>query len=272
MGTEPNSMSTLRITVAGKGGVGKTVVSASLARFYGREGHNVLAVDGDSNPVLGISLGVPLALVEQQEAIPTDFWVAVERLGEGRVAILVDDPEILTKRHALSAPDNVTLLAARVEDNDGCTPSAQVRSMLGVLLGKHSYDRVITDFEAGIDEPATALGGFFNPADVLVVVTTPNPIAIKTAQKIVRVAREAEVPRVVGVANQIRQGRDEFEICRGFERAGVECIARIPLDPSIAHADATGASPLDLEQPSPALDALRDLAQRLERDAAVSAA
>jgi CO dehydrogenase nickel-insertion accessory protein CooC1 len=144
--------------------------------------------------------------------------------------------------------------------------------MLGVMLGRHSFDRVITDFEAGIDEPATALGGFFNPADVLVVVTTPNPIAIKTAQKIVRVAREAEVPRVVGVANQLTSGRDEFEICRGFERAGVECVARIPLDESIAKADASGASPLDSDRSSPALDALHALAERLEREAAVSVA
>src|SRR5215469_2634614 len=105
---DPNSMGTLRITVAGKGGVGKTVVSASLARFFGRAGHNVLAVDGDSNPVLGVSLGVPLEQVEQREPIPTDFWVAVERLGVGRVAILTDDPEILRERHALTAPDNVT--------------------------------------------------------------------------------------------------------------------------------------------------------------------
>jgi len=272
MGTEPSSMRTLRITVAGKGGVGKTVVSASLARFFGRQGHNVLAVDGDSNPVLGVSLGVPLAQVAEREPIPTDFWVAVEKIGVGRIAILTDDPEILTSRHALQAPDNVTLLAAPVEANEGCTPDAQVRSMLGNMLGRHGFDRVITDFEAGIDEPATALGGFFNPADVLVVVTTPNPIAIQTARKIIRIAREAEVPRIVGVANQLTSGRDEFDVCRGFERAGVECVARIPLDETIAHADATGASPLDGDHSSPALDALFALAQRLERDAAVSAA
>lgn len=265
-------MGTLRITVAGKGGVGKTVVSASLARFFGRQGHNVLAVDGDSNPVLGVSLGVPLSQIASREPIPTDFWVAVERLGEGRVAILTDDPEILTERHALQAPDNVTLLAARVEENDGCTADAVVRSMLGVMLGKHGFDRIITDFEAGIDEPATALGGAFNPADVLVVVTTPNPIAIQTARKIIRIGREAEVPKIVGVANQLTSGRDEFEVCRGFERAGVECVARVPLDETIARADAAGTSPLDSDGSSPALDVLRELARRLEHDAAVSAA
>ncbi|MGH7687501.1 MAG: AAA family ATPase [Candidatus Dormibacteria bacterium] len=265
-------MSTLRVTVAGKGGVGKTVVSASLARFFGREGHRVLAVDGDSNPVLGISLGVPLERIAEREPIPTDFWVAVERLGEGRVAVLVDDPVLLTERHGLIAPDNVTLLAAPVEVNEGCTADSGVRSMLGVMLGKNStFDRIITDFEAGIDEPAWALGGFFNPADVLVVVATPNPISMKTAHTIIRFAREAEVPRVVGVANQLTSDRDRAEVEGGFEAVDVECLARVPFDPTIAASDAAGASPLDAAPLSPGLVELRELALRLERDAAVSA-
>lgn len=265
-------MSTLRITVAGKGGTGKTVVSASLARFFGREGHRVLAVDGDSNPVLAVSLGVPLERIAERTPIPTDFWVAVERLGEGRVAVLVDDPNELTERHGLSAPDNVTLLAAPVELNEGCTSDAGVRSMLGVMLGKHGFDRVITDFEAGVDEPAWALGGFFNPADVLVVVATPNPIAMKTARVIIKFAREAEVPRIVGVANQLTNDYERLEVEGGFTEAGIECVARIPWDAAIARADADGASPLDGAAASPALSALRALAMRLERDAATPAA
>src|SRR5215471_9097142 len=136
-GERERLMGTLRVTVAGKGGVGKTVVSASLARFFGREGHRVLAVDGDSNPVLGVSLGVPLERIAEREPIPTDFWVAVERLGVGRVAVLVDDPDLLTERHGLAAPDNVTLLAAPVEVNEGCTADSGVRSMLGVMLGRN---------------------------------------------------------------------------------------------------------------------------------------
>lgn len=266
-------MSTLRITVAGKGGTGKTVVSASLARFFGREGHRVLAVDGDSNPVLAVSLGVPMEQIANRTPIPNDFWVAVERLGEGRAAVLLDDPAVLAERHGLHAPDNVTLLAAPVEVNEGCTSDAGVRSMLGTMLGKHdTYDRVITDFEAGIDEPAWALGGFFNPADVLLVVATPNPVSMKTARVIIKFAHEAEVPRVVGVANQLTTDEEQREVERGFTEAGIECVARIPWDPTIAHADASGASPLDFDGASPALTALRGLAERLEQDAATAAA
>ena len=48
----------MKIAVAGKGGVGKTTVSGTLARSLARAGHDVLALDADANPMLGVSLGV----------------------------------------------------------------------------------------------------------------------------------------------------------------------------------------------------------------------
>lgn len=47
-----------KIAVAGKGGSGKTTVAGVLARLFADGGHDVLAVDADSNPNLGISLGI----------------------------------------------------------------------------------------------------------------------------------------------------------------------------------------------------------------------
>ncbi len=48
----------MKLAVAGKGGAGKTTVSGTLARSFARAGHSVLALDADTNPMLGISLGV----------------------------------------------------------------------------------------------------------------------------------------------------------------------------------------------------------------------
>src|SRR5687768_11101281 len=48
----------MKIVVAGKGGSGKTTVSGTVARELARAGHSVLALDADTNPMLGISLGV----------------------------------------------------------------------------------------------------------------------------------------------------------------------------------------------------------------------
>jgi CO dehydrogenase maturation factor len=48
----------VKIAVAGKGGSGKTTVSGTVARELARRGHPVLALDADTNPMLGIALGI----------------------------------------------------------------------------------------------------------------------------------------------------------------------------------------------------------------------
>ncbi len=48
----------MKIAVAGKGGVGKTTISGTLARHLARTGMPVIALDCDTNPMLGVSLGV----------------------------------------------------------------------------------------------------------------------------------------------------------------------------------------------------------------------
>lgn len=48
----------MRIAVAGKGGSGKTTVAGTLARAIARRRPGVIALDGDTNPMLGVSLGL----------------------------------------------------------------------------------------------------------------------------------------------------------------------------------------------------------------------
>ena len=69
-----------KIAVAGKGGSGKTTVAGVLARLLAEGGHDVLTVDADENPNLGISLGLG---VER-----------TERLVGAREALLPDGPAI----------------------------------------------------------------------------------------------------------------------------------------------------------------------------------
>lgn len=66
----------MKIAVAGKGGSGKTTVSAVLAHTLAADGHRVLAVDADTNPNLGLSLGLGVDetfdLIAAREALEED--------------------------------------------------------------------------------------------------------------------------------------------------------------------------------------------------------
>jgi CO dehydrogenase maturation factor len=96
----------MKLCVGGKGGAGKTSISGTMARLLARDGHSVLAIDGDSNPNLALTLGIP---AERYDDLPTLPRGIVQRTPEG-AAQLTQTLDELCASHALKGPDGVTLL------------------------------------------------------------------------------------------------------------------------------------------------------------------
>ncbi|MFA6225809.1 MAG: ArsA-related P-loop ATPase [Methanoregula sp.] len=48
----------MKIAVSGKGGLGKTFIAGSLASYFARHGHPVIAIDTDPSPNLAMTLGM----------------------------------------------------------------------------------------------------------------------------------------------------------------------------------------------------------------------
>ena len=71
----------MKIAVTGKGGVGKTTVSAVLARLYAEEGKKVFAVDVDPDANLGLALGFPEEMLESMIPISKMRKMIEERTG-----------------------------------------------------------------------------------------------------------------------------------------------------------------------------------------------
>jgi CO dehydrogenase maturation factor len=93
----------VKVGIVGKGGVGKTTIAALLAEAYGDMGRRVLAIDTDSNPNLGISLGLSL---EEAEAVP----VIPRSLVIGSAGGMT--PEGLISKYGRQTPSGVRLLSA----------------------------------------------------------------------------------------------------------------------------------------------------------------
>ena len=95
----------MKIAVAGKGGSGKTSISGTMARVLARGGHRVLAIDGDSNPNLALTLGIP---ADQMDSVPTLPRDLIKR-GDAGIELTHTLQEVVDT-HSLQGPDGVTLL------------------------------------------------------------------------------------------------------------------------------------------------------------------
>lgn len=93
----------MKIGIVGKGGVGKTTTSALIAQSYARQGKRVLAIDTDSNPNLGVSLGLSL---DEADAVPVIPRSLVVGSGEG-----VSTAELM-RDYARMTPAGVNLMSA----------------------------------------------------------------------------------------------------------------------------------------------------------------
>jgi CO dehydrogenase maturation factor len=100
----------MKVAVAGKGGSGKTTLAGTLARLLARGGRAVLAVDGDSNPNLGVSLGLPREQALAIPPLPRDLLRDGTRPDGSRFTALAMPPAELAARYGVRAPDGVVLL------------------------------------------------------------------------------------------------------------------------------------------------------------------
>jgi len=226
----------MKLGVVGKGGVGKTTVSALVSRAYARRGWRVIAIDTDSNPNLGVSLGLTLAATEAVPILPRSLLVGTG--GDVAADELID-------RYGTMTPEGVTLLSAiRVtQAGAGCTCSghATVRSLLGEALADQA-EITLVDMEAGLEHLSRS-GGTLAYADVLLVVMEPSRKSVITAARTVALAEELGIPRTYGLGNKAQlPGDAEFfaDVCAEY---GVPLIGVLPYDSGVVAADRAGTGP-----------------------------
>lgn len=100
----------MEISFAGKGGSGKTTVSATVARMLARHGHAVRAIDADSNPNLAIALGIPAQQAIELQVLPQEIARRDTDAEGKRVTVLLQKPHDLFEHYGVDAPDGVRLL------------------------------------------------------------------------------------------------------------------------------------------------------------------
>ena len=216
----------MKIAIAGKGGVGKTTVTAVLAYLFAKD-HEVLAVDCDPSMNLAFTLGVkdfkPLSELKD---------VIQERVGRGLVYKLNPKVDDIVEKYAVENEDGIKVLVLGTINRGGegcfCPESAFLRAVLRHAILKSEL--LLLDMDAGIEH----LGrGTAKGVDLMLAIVEPNLKSVETAKKIKELAKDIGIDRVYYVVNKYVPV-DIFDF---------EVLAKIPFDEKIVEADIRGIPP-----------------------------
>ncbi|RJQ09834.1 MAG: carbon monoxide dehydrogenase, partial [Bacillota bacterium] len=127
----------MKIALAGKGGVGKTTISAALISLFAEKGHRVLAVDADPDTNLGTTLGLPPEALDRQPPIIEMKDLVEERTGSGAFLVLNPDVDDILSRYSLTF-GNVSLVRMGGVKQAGtqcyCRENAFLKALVGSLV------------------------------------------------------------------------------------------------------------------------------------------
>lgn len=101
----------MKIALVGKGGSGKTTLAGTLARVLARRQHRVLAIDGDPNPNLALTLGMSRNDADSIRYIPASLVESVTAAGGAPTLRMTMERDKVLSEYASQAPDGIQLIA-----------------------------------------------------------------------------------------------------------------------------------------------------------------
>ncbi|MDP9311821.1 MAG: hypothetical protein M3R24_13230 [Chloroflexota bacterium] len=131
--------------------------------------------------------------------------------------------------------------------------------MLGQLI-EHANQVTVVDMEASVEHMSR---GTYRHVDVLLIVLEPYYRSLETAGRMAALAQGLGIQRVYGIANKVRNARDEAAVLDYCAKHTIELVARIPFDDAIVEADRAGVALIDHNPDALAVAEIRHLARRL---------
>lgn len=236
----------MKVAVTGKGGVGKTTLSSTLARLYADEGRTVLAADVDPDANLGLALGLTEEEVNSIVPIAKMRTLVEERTGATYANKFFKlNPQVADIPDKFSKVINgVKLLVMGTVETGGsgcvCPEHIMLKSILSSLILRKD-DVVIMDMEAGLEH----LGrGTASCMDQFIVVIEPGARSVQTYEKVKQLAADLGITKVSVVANKVRSDED-----RDFIRSRIpeeDLLGLLSYNPDVIDADRRGLSPYDV--------------------------
>jgi len=256
----------MKIAITGKGGVGKTTISSSLACILSKN-HDVFAIDADPDMNLASSLGV----TEKIEPISSMRDLIKERTGAesgssfGEVfkmnPKITDLPEKLSFDYKKDGSLKLMVMGTVEKGGEGCVcPSAVLLKALlrNIIVKKEEV--VILDMEAGIEHLGRKTA---ESVDAMIVVVEPGLKSIETAERIKKLATDIGIKKVLAILNKCSSIKQKKFVEKKLSSLNISLIGAIPMDEDVIMSDMEG-KPLINYKNSIALKSIKEIASELE--------
>ncbi|MFN3395982.1 MAG: AAA family ATPase [Thermodesulfovibrionales bacterium] len=239
----------MKIAITGKGGVGKTTLSAVLSHLYASEGKRVIAVDADPDANLAAALGISPSDASKIRPIAEMSDLIEERTGarpgkSGGIFKLNPKVDDIPDEFGFRFGNIILLITGKSKEAaSGCYCPENVflrRLLKHLIVGRDEV--VIVDMEAGIEHLTR---GTAEAVDAFVVVVEPGQRSVQTANTVKEMAKTLGVKRIFVVANKVRGDKDIEFIKRYI--GDMELIGHIKFDHEIMEADLSGTSPAHIK-------------------------
>jgi len=254
----------MKVAISGKGGVGKTTVTAVWGRLLAAEGRDVFLIDADPDANLGHALGLapadlPAPLVGLKDLVKDRTGSDPDQVG--RYFRLNPHVADLPDAYAVRVQGMRLLVLGGLRGGGkgcACPQGAFLKAMLRHLLLERQ-EVLLLDMEAGLESlgRASVLG-----ADALVAVVEPGQRSLETAAAVERMGREIGLRRFAAVLNKVTDPAAQVERVRAGLPAGMDLVGSVPYSPALVRADLEGRTILGADAAVEV--ALAQAKQRLE--------
>jgi len=238
------------IAMAGKGGVGKTTVSALITRYFTKHGNSpLLAIDADPNSNLGETLG--LGIEKTVGDIREDFMKDPQAVPSGMDKVIYLE---MLMNQVLIEQKTFDLLVMGRQEGQGCY--CMVNNILNRFADEleSNYKYLLVDNEAGMEHLSRRTSG---KVDMLLMVTD---YALRGLRAVGRINEMLGDLKLEVASKGLIVNRAPKELSKAFldevERIGVPIIATIPDDSNLLDFDMEQRSLLELDEDSPAVTAI----------------
>jgi CO dehydrogenase maturation factor len=253
----------MKIAVSGKGGVGKTTLSALLIKYFRDQGKKVLAIDADPDANLATALGIPhpeniTPISEMKDLVAERTESTPGKMGGFfKLNPKVDD---IPDKFSTSIDGVKLMVLGGVKKGGGgciCPESVLLKTLITHLV-LFRDEVVVMDMEAGIEHLGRATA---KSVDRLIVVVEPGRRSIETAQHVKALAQDIGVTRIVLVGNKVRGPQDREYLLKSLP--DFQFLGFLPFDDKVIESDLKGAAPYDLSPDSMA--AAREIGDNLSK-------